>query len=623
MNKYQSVDFTNVDICGGFWKDRQNTNRKITVYAVWKQFLETGRFAAFEMNWQEGMPNKPHYYWDSDIAKLIEGAAYIIKKHPDSELEKMIEDTIDLIEKNQDLDGYFNIWFTVIEPTERFTKRSFHELYCAGHLIEAAVAYYEATGRKRFLDCMCRYADYIARVFMEEKSASFETPGHEEIELALVRLYHCTQNEKYLQLSQWFLDRRGVSEKDAKADVGNEMRRQSHIPVRKMREAVGHAVRAGYLYSAMADVAYETEDEELLEACKELFENIVQKRMYITGGVGSTFIGEAFTCDYDLPNDTAYSETCAAVALAMFAKRMLKADLNSIYADTIERILYNGFLSATSLDGKKFFYENPLEINVVKHYRLDNSEYNAKERLPITERVEVFRCSCCPPNIVRFVASVGDYIYTYNEQSIYVHQYMDSVSTFTQADREIKVIQKTKYPVEGAVSLKASGVKGKILALRIPGWCTNFMLRCNECEADYWMEKGYAMIRCEENDISLDLELEMKPVWMEAHTDVTDNAGLAALQFGPIVYCMEGVDHQEKLSSLYGDVHLNYTFEQDSAYPLPAIRVNGWHKKYEEKEGLYRTFKSDFEPARLRFVPYYTFANRGECDMQVWVKIRA
>lgn len=629
MKTFQAVSYADVNLNNGFWQERQLLNRQKSIYSVWDRFEETGRFAAMNMNWREGQPNKPHIFWDSDIAKVLEGAAYILKKHPDAKLESMVEHCIDLIEKHQGEDGYYNIWFTAVEPTQRFTVRGKHELYCAGHLMEAAVAYYEATGKDRFLKCMCKYADYIAKVFMEEESARFETPGHEEIELALVKLYECTGVERYLTLSKWFVDRRGNEKKEFWPQNGKRYDReeyrfynQSHLPVRNMTTAEGHAVRACYLYCAMADLAKKYQDEELWNACKAIFDNIVNRRMYITGGIGSDFRGEAFTVDYDLPNDTAYNESCAAISLAMFASRMLKLEADSVYADTIERVLYNGFLSSTSLDGQHFFYENPLEINLAKHGRHKGYFGEESERLPITQRVKVFTCSCCPPNIVRFVASIGDMLYTYDDDCVYVHQYMSNESRFAYGGTTVELKQQTKYPVDGDIVIEAKNLKGKQLALRIPGWCSSFALLSDGQPVDYVMENGYAKVLCLEDSAKLQLLLAMEPQLMEANTAVMDCAGKVALQRGPVVYCLEGVDHDAPLSSLSVDKQMEYSLAEDSAYPVPVVLAEGWKRKDSPDGALFHTYQDRFEKTTLRFVPYYTFANRGEMDMRVWINCR-
>ncbi|HBE14606.1 MAG TPA: hypothetical protein DCY74_10590 [Clostridiales bacterium] len=451
----KKVTYASCHITGGFWANMQKLIRETSMHAVYNRFDETGRIGAFRCDWKEGMDNKPHYYWDSDVAKWMESVAYIIRKYPNQELEEAVETLIDQIEKNQGADGYFNIYFTVVMPEKRFSNRDWHELYCAGHLIEAAVAWYETTGRDRFLHMMCRYADYIEKVFIIDGSAGYVTPGHEEIELALVKLYDVTGEKRYIKMVQFFLDHRGYNEKNE----GDSINIQAHKPVREQYTAEGHAVRAMYLACAMADVALRMGDKNLKFACEKMFENIINQRMYITGGIGSSAVGEAFTVDYDLPNITAYTETCAAIGLALFAQRMMLLDMNGVYGDVIEKVLYNGFLSGISLDGKAFFYENPLEI--------PPAEQKAPGvRYPITKRLEVFRCSCCPPNITRFVSSVGDFLYTVDEKGIYCHQFMESV----YEGEDFTLMMKTDYPHSGKVRFDYRG-QPTTLFVRVPGWC--------------------------------------------------------------------------------------------------------------------------------------------------------
>lgn len=459
MKTYRKVSFSNVDINMGFWQKRQQVNRDTTIYAIRDRFLDTGRFEAIRCQWREGMEKKPHIFWDSDIAKWMESVAYLVEKQPMPELEALVEETIDCFERQQDFQGYVNSFFTGVAPSKRWKNRWDHELYCAGHLMEAAVAWYHATGKDRFLKVMCRYADYIDRVFRQEKSADFLTPGHEEIELALVKLYHATGEKKYLDLSQWFIDQRGNNEMDFNPDASAEIRAysQSHLPCAQQMTAEGHSVRAGYLYSAMADIAYECDDKALQKACETLFENIVKRRMYITGGVGSSHRGEAFTIDYDLPNETAYTETCAAISMAFFANRMLLLDPDAKYADLVELEMYNGFLAGLSLDGKCFFYTNPLEIQLSRHAAQDTRTECARDYLPITQRVEVFDCSCCPPNVTRFLASLGDYVYTESDDCIYLHQYLGNSAHIGGAKIQIT----TEYPREGIIHIQAEGLQGK------------------------------------------------------------------------------------------------------------------------------------------------------------------
>lgn len=339
------LDYRQVNLTDGYLASKEEMNRKITINAVYDRFYDSGRITAFEFNSKE-----VHYFWDSDVAKWMEGAAYILAKHPDEALQAKVEKLIDDIAAHQGADGYFNIYFTVREPDKRFTNRDCHELYCAGHLFEAAVAYAEATGRDRFLKCMEKYADYIYKVFVEEHSAGFVTPGHEEIELALVKMYRYTKSKKYLDLAAFFINERGKRAEDERGDYN-----QSHKPVREQTEVFGHSVRAVYLYTAMADLALELQDEALQKACKALYEDITKRKMYITGGIGSTCVGETFTRAYDLPNEEAYTETCAGIGLMFFCERMLALENCAAYADTIERVLYNGVLSGVSLDGARRF----------------------------------------------------------------------------------------------------------------------------------------------------------------------------------------------------------------------------------------------------------------------------
>jgi len=616
MKKYTMVPYTQIDIDGGFWAYRQKLNRDVTTGAVMRRFQDTGRFDAFKMDWREGMPNKPHIFWDSDIAKWMEGVAYLLKKGPADEYEKVMEETIDRIEAGQGADGYFNIYFTNIEPTKRFSNRDWHELYCAGHLIEAAVAYDEATGRGRFLKIMMKYADYIDRVFRVEKSAAFATPGHQELELALVKLYRHTGEERYLTLAKFFVDERGANDREEHTRYN-----QAHMPVREMTTAEGHSVRAGYLYSGMADVARETDDEELLNACRTLFENIVYKRMYITGGVGSSHCGEAFTVDYDLPNDVAYTETCASIALAYFARRMLTMEANSVYADVIETILYNGFLSSTSLDGKRFYYSNPLSVSN-RQVNRDVCGYH-KDWYPATQRVEVFGCSCCPPNITRFVASVAEYMYTTDEKRVYAHQFMNSTAKISVGGREISVRQETDYPTGNTVRFIVENGDGIELAVRIPGWCCENALKANETDLGLVKnENGYAIVCCEGDAFEVTLEMKMEPELVEANPEVQADAGRVALRRGPVVYCLESVDNGERLQDLRVDADLAAKTEYCEEVKMPVVYARGWRRKAAKGKWLYRPISGEMEEVRLKFLPYYTYANRGESDMQVWTLLK-
>ncbi len=605
----KSVSFDKIKL-GGFWKNRFEINRTQTIPTVYNRFCDTGRFKAFECSWKEGEPFKPHFFWDSDVAKWLEGAAYSITLHPDAELEKIIDGVVDLIEKNQDENGYFNIYFTVVEPEKRFMNRDWHELYCAGHLIEAAVAYYKATGKDKFLKLMCKYADCIEKVFIIDNSAEFATPGHEEIELALVKLYHCTGNCKYLEMSRHFVEKRGNNSKEPE----NRDYWQANAPVRELNTADGHSVRAAYLFCAMADLAYEYNDETMLEACRTLFKNITEKRMYITGGIGSTACGERFTEDYDLPNDLAYSETCASIALALFARRMSLAEPDSKYADAAETAIYNCVLGGVSLNGKAFFYVNPLEINM-NRFRKRNKWYGRNDRL-LTQRVEVFDCSCCPPNIVRFIASIGDFLYTYDENTVYAHHYFESKAEFDN----ISIIQNTEYPNEGDIKFTVKGMNGKRLAVRIPSWCDYFTVNGKSFGGE--IKKGYAYIDITSDEQFIELYLDMETRLVSANPEVEADAGRVAVCRGPLVYCAEQRDNGNlPLNNLSVDTNYEAEIKFSHEFNSYTVSVNGFEDIPSDK--LYSTYDpTASNEIRLHFIPYYAYANRGESDMLIWFRIK-
>lgn len=467
--------FENVELTNGYFHDKYDLNRKITIDAVYDRFYETGRIEAFKFNWKPemGKEKMPHFYWDSDVAKWMEGAAYLLRKRPDEKLEARIDELVADIKEHQGDDGYFNIYFTVVKPEERWTDRNLHELYCAGHLFEAAVALREI-GKNELFECMDKYVDYIHKVFVEEKSAAFVTPGHEEIEIALIRMYRASGNKKYLDLAKYFLDQRGVAEEAYKDEQF-----QTHLPIRQQKEALGHSVRAMYLYTSMAMLAKEIGDTELLDACNALWKDVTERKMYVTGGIGSEAMGECFTVQYDLSNDRAYTETCAGIGLMFFAKAMSEFENNAEYADVIERVFYNGVMSGLSVDGERFFYENPLEINLFEHFE---SRYG-RRRLPITQRPKVFGCSCCPPNINRLLASLGNYVFANDEGTLFVNQY-----TGATLDKDgVKCTVTTEYPNDGKVKINANGISK--IALRIPFWCDSW--RINK---EYTLKDGYAYV---------------------------------------------------------------------------------------------------------------------------------
>ena len=599
-----NTDYRAVTLTGGFWKQKEDLNRDVSLSAVYDRFSETGRIGAFQFNWKEGMPNKPHIYWDSDVFKWLEGAAYALHRRDDPELRAKAEAIIDQVVKNQGDDGYFNIYFTVVDPKARFTNRDYCELYCAGHMIEAAVAYYEATGQDRLLKAAERYAAYIKAVFMDGTAGptpAFRTPGHQEIEIALIRLYRTTGNRDWLDLCAFFLNERGVDPsegKDNSASFGEQV--QSHIPIREQTEAVGHAVRETYQCAAMADLAAETGDKELFRVVKGLYHDIVDRKMYITGAVGSSSQGEAFSVPYDLPNAQAYAETCASIGMIFFAHRMNLIEKDAGYADIIEKELYNGMLSGISLSGDSFFYENPLEI----HF----GNYGKHARYPVPRRQKVFSCSCCPPNLNRVLSSLGQYFYVWEDGTVWVNQFGSSVFS----GDGMKVSQKTDYPADGRIVITAEGTKE--VRVRIPSWCRGWT-----ADREFRMEKGYAVF-AGKGEITVDFPME--PVLMQSSVNVYTNLDTAAVQVGPLIYCAEALDQNGDVHSLYIDAR-NPGWK---AEPCPTCgcllyTVHGY-RRTDRSEELYYPLEETFDETNITLIPYHAFANRGDSNMLVFLRYK-
>ncbi|MBO5486132.1 MAG: glycoside hydrolase family 127 protein, partial [Eubacterium sp.] len=423
-------------------------------------------------------------FQDSDFSKWIEAVGYSLTQHPDEELEKVADEAIDIVCAAQQENGYLDTFYIINDMSKVFSNlRDNHELYCFGHLAEGAVAYYQATGKDKLLKAACRYADYIDECFGREEGKINGYPGHEIAEMALVRLYEVTGEKKYLELANYFVTERGVrpyyfdKEFADRVKPGKEQEEryhyhQAHKPVKQQDEAVGHAVRAVYLYSGMADIARITGDEEMYQACERLWENITTRKMYITGGIGATHLGEAFSFNYDLPNDTAYSETCASIGLIFFARRMLEIQAHSKYSDVMERALYNCVLAGMALDGKSFFYVNPLEVLPEACHR-DERKFHVK-----SVRQKWFGCACCPPNIARLLSSIASYAYTENEDTLFMHLHMGGKVEKVFGEQEIGFEVTSEMPWNGKVTIRnnaSTSVAGK-LAIRIPGWCKEYTL---------------------------------------------------------------------------------------------------------------------------------------------------
>lgn len=571
-----------------------------------------------------GEPAEPFYgmvFQDSDAGKWLEAAAYSLAAHPDKQLEQQCDELIALIAAAQDKDGYLDTRFTISDRDKRWTNLlEAHELYCAGHLMEGACAYFEATGKREFLDVMEKNAEHIYRRFIVNKAEGY--PGHPEIELALMKMYRATGNRHCLELAEHFINCRGVDphyyekEKERRDWTvwGNNPvdhdYQQNGKPVREQSDATGHAVRAVYLYTGMADLAAETGDSELFAACRRLWESIVNKRMYITGGIGSTVHGEAFSVDYDLPSDTAYSETCAAIGLMFFASKMLENEVNGEYGDIMETAFYNTVLAGIQLDGKRFFYVNPLESLP------GISGVSPTHRHALTTRPGWHACACCPPNAARLISSIGQYAYGEKGDTVFCHLYAAGEVEFSNG---IRLRCETEYPYGFTVNYTVSG-KGT-LAVRIPARCDKYVIRKNGNDISPENKSGYVYIDISDGD-TVTVELNDAPRFVYPSEKIPALTGKAALCFGPMVYCFEGADNEGDVLSLSLDTSGNITvgeYDKNLLGGTRVLTVKGYRR--EKQSALYSSEKPKRSPCELTAVPYALWGNRGENQMRVWLDI--
>lgn len=641
------VPLKQIQITDDFWSEYIRLVRDVVVPYQWEALndrIEGAEPSHAMKNFKiaAGLESGEFYgmvFQDSDVSKWLEAVSYLLETRKDPALEQLTDEVIDIIARAQQKDGYLNTYFTLKEPENRWTNLAeCHELYCAGHFIEAAVAYYKSTGKTKVLDVACRLADCIDQVFGPGPDKLNGYDGHQEIELALVKLYNVTQNERYLRLSQFFLDERGREpsfyEKEyhrrngkvhfpALDIVHDRAYSQAHKPIRDQDTAEGHAVRAVYMCTGMADVAAETGDAELLDACRRLWRNIVSKRMYITGAIGSMEYGEAFSLDYDLPNDTAYAETCASIGLIFFAQRMLQIEARSEYADVMEQALYNTVISGMSRDGKRFFYVNPLEVwpdAIGKNHTVNHVK---------AERQGWFGCACCPPNIARLLASLGHYVYNIQGRTIYANLYIGNQAIVDLEGQQVKIEQQSQFPWEGHVRfhIHVEQETEFTLALRIPKWCREAKLTVqNESVslADI-CENGYAYIqrKWQPGDL-VELDLSMPVHRMSGHPQVREIIGKVALQRGPLVYCMEEADNGPNLHQVLLQRQPDYQiqFEPEVLGGLQTISAPANRLESSEwGDHLYMaSAETRLEEVVAKFIPYYAWANRGRGEMSVWVK---
>jgi DUF1680 family protein len=572
-------------------------------------------------------------FQDSDAAKWLEAAAYSLAGRPDPELEKTADELISLIGQAQEADGYLNTYFSLNYPQEKWKNLTEgHELYCAGHLIEAAVAYYETSGKKSVLEIACRLADLICKNFGPGKDQIHGYPGHPEIELALIRLYRVTDTVRYLDTAKYFVDARGglpnyfmeemkrpdfrrIFPEFSAYDPGYS---QSHLPVREQKTAEGHAVRALYLYCGMADIAEEYNDAELLECCKTLWNNIVQKRMFITGSIGSSGFWERFTVDYDLPNDSNYSETCASIGLALFGLRMAGVTGDASCFDTVERALYNTIRSGISLEGDRYFYVNPLEV-WPQACIVNSSRSHVK---PV--RQKWFDVACCPTNIARTLTSLGQYIYFKNGDELFVNLFIQNEASFELNGKQVNLSLKTDYPKTGLVkiTIKTAGLPFS-LNIRIPGFAGDFSARINGAPAVGERHNNYFRITKVRNDDEITVSFSLKPRLVYANPKVHQNCGKAAIARGPEIYCFEECDNGPNLAALSLDTHatLEECWREDLLGGVMVINTRG-RRLVEPEAG--ESFGEEFVPrsqeAELTALPYGFWGNRTPGEMLVWIR---
>jgi len=597
-----AVPFTEVSITDAFWAPRLKTTREKTLPANFKWCEDTGRISNFAKAGGT-MPGEFEgiYFNDSDVYKVIEGAAYLLHLQPDPELDEYLDGVIAKIASAQEDNGYLNTYYILKEPDKKWTDlRVRHELYCAGHLFEAAVAHYRATGKRSLLDVACGLADLIDSIFGPGKRQG--VAGHEEIELGLVKLYQVTDEARYLRLAEYFVNARGNAE-------GRELYGdycQDHIPIREQSEIVGHAVRAMYLYSGVADVARLTGDQELVEMMERIWRDVTLRKMYVTGGIGPSAHNEGFTVAYDLPNDSAYAETCAAIGMALWNHRLNLMHADGRYADVLERALYNGLLSGIGLDGEHFFYVNPLASRGSHH------------------RQEWYGCACCPTNLVRFLPSLGGYLYAHAGDRVYVNLYVAGRGKVPIPGGTVELIQETTYPWDGRVKItvQPGAVSAFALYLRIPGWCEQHRVEVNGTATELPVEKGYVCIRRTWNagdTVVLKLEMPVRRVY--AHPKVEADVGRVALQRGPLVYCLEGVDNDGRVRNLVlpPDTVVRAEHRPDLLGGVTVLTGAALARQPESwRDALYQESPRPEEAAFVA-VPYYAWDNRAPGPMVVWL----
>lgn len=625
MARLAPVPFVDVRLTGAFWSERLGTVLERTIPSQHAKLTEMTILDSLKLP----APPPPlvikrhangfsvQVFWDSDVGKWIEAAAYALAHRRDAAIEAQIEAIIDDLAAAQAPDGYLNCWYLCREPENRWTNlRDNHELYNAGHLLEGAVAYFQTTGRRRLLDIMERFLDHIHSQFGPEPGKRRGYCGHPEIELALIKLYRVTGDTKVLALASYFVDERGASPHyfDAEAmargaDPAAFTQKtheysQSHLPVRQQTKVVGHAVRAMYLYTAMADLAALQDDASLQSACETLWDDLMLTKVYVTGGLGPSASNEGFTRDYDLPNATAYAETCAAVALVFWAQRMLHLDMDGLYADMLETALFNGALVGLSHDGTSYFYANPLESDGTP------------------TRWHWHDCPCCTMNVSRLVASVAGYMISANPDTLAFHLYGGIDTTQTVGGVSTKISESSRYPFDGAIQISIDPAQPAdfTLLLRIPGWCRTAAAQVNGQPVAMTPHNGYLAInrRWQAGD-RVSLSLPMQPERIHAHPAVSNNAGRVALQHGPLIYCIEEADHDRAVQMLRLPRNATLTATASKLFDGIVTLTAPARSSGTDPITLYMYNNPDLIPATLTAIPYYLWSNRGQGSMLVWI----
>ncbi len=586
MKKITPVNFSEVKIADNFWSPRLKNHKEITLKVCIDQIEnQTGRIRNFENAALKQGGHSGIFFDDSDVYKALEGMAYSLQNNPDPALEAKCDEWIAKFAAAQEEDGYINTFYTLTGLENRWTDMDKHEMYCAGHMIEAGVAYYNVTGKRTLLDVCIKMADHMMSKFGPGKEDW--VPGHEEIELALVKLYRTTGEKKYLDFAEWLLDERGKGLGIRDGKPWNPIYYQDEKPVREMTDISGHAVRSMYLYCGMADVAAYTGDQGYIDALNRLWDDVVLRNMYITGGIGQSAHNEGFTEDYSLPNLTAYCETCASVGMVLWNWRMNQFTGDGKYADVMERSMYNGALAGISLKGDTFFYVNPLE-SLGNHHRQP-----------------WYGCACCPSQICRFLPSIGNYIYGVSDKAIWVNLYIGNRSTVKYGKKELTLAQETDYPWEGTVKLTV-GTKSPVNAeirLRIPGWCKSYSIKVNGAESTPRVETGYAVLpgKWKDGDV-IEFNMDMPVEVVAADPRTKEDEDKRAIQRGPLVYCIEEADNREDFDGLTISENAEFTtaFEKDLLNGVVTIAAKVGDRT-------------------LKYIPYYSWDNREAGKMKVWV----